>query len=130
MRIRTFKKGDFILILVIAIGAALLFVWNHYPASGQHQVFAVITQDGQVVREVSLEQLGELEDMELQSNGVDLTIRLERGRIRFSASTCPDQICVHSGWLSQAGDRAVCLPAKVVVKVLGQSNGAPDSVAY
>lgn len=54
-------------------------------------------------------------------DGIEVTLEVNDGRIRFVQSGCPDQICVQSGWLSQAGQTAACLPAGVAVRVAGDS---------
>ncbi|MCX7828212.1 MAG: NusG domain II-containing protein [Thermanaerothrix sp.] len=38
---------------------------------------------------------------------------------RVLDADCPDRLCVKQGWLSKAGDQAVCLPHRLVVRVRG-----------
>jgi len=45
-------------------------------------------------------------------------IQVRDGQIRFVDSPCPNKLCVHSGWLSQGGENATCLPNKISVQVL------------
>lgn len=54
-------------------------------------------------------------------NGISLTLEVADGCVRVRESGCPDQICVHSGWLSSAGQTAACVPAGVAVRVTGDS---------
>lgn len=56
----------------------------------------------------------------------EVTFEVRDGAIRFLSSDCPDQICVHTGFLRTAGQFAVCLPYKLVLRVEG--DGAPDAV--
>ena len=35
----------------------------------------------------------------------------------FESSDCPDQICVHAGWLAKDMDIAICMPNRVSVVV-------------
>ncbi len=46
------------------------------------------------------------------------------GRVRMAEADCPDQICVRTGWVSAAPQQIVCLPYRVVVKVV--SAAPPD----
>ncbi|NLL91322.1 MAG: hypothetical protein GX222_02750 [Ruminococcaceae bacterium] len=47
-----------------------------------------------------------------------VTLRVTGGRIQFINSVCPDHICESYGLIpSEINDTAVCLPARVVVKV-------------
>ena len=38
-------------------------------------------------------------------------------------SDCPGQDCVHSGAVSRAGQSIVCLPARIVVELVGAADG-------
>ena len=40
-----------------------------------------------------------------------------------SADDCPGQDCVHSGAVSRAGQSIVCLPARIVVELVGAADG-------
>jgi hypothetical protein len=56
-------------------------------------------------------------------------IRVEKGRIRFDSSGCPDKLCVKAGWLSKKGDMAVCLRGSLIIKIEGQSDDV-DGVTF
>ncbi len=46
-------------------------------------------------------------------------IQVRDGQVRFVNSPCPNQLCVHTGWLSQGGEVSICLPNKVSLQILG-----------
>lgn len=46
-------------------------------------------------------------------------IEVEAGRARIAASPCRQQICVHRGWLTRAGDLAACVPNRILLRVHG-----------
>jgi hypothetical protein len=46
-------------------------------------------------------------------------IAIQHGQVRFTQSPCRNQYCVHQGWLSRAGQVAVCLPNQVSLELLG-----------
>lgn len=56
------------------------------------------------------------------------TIVAEKNRICFLESDCPDKICVKTGWLSQPGEIAVCLPNKIIIKLEQDKNQNVDGV--
>ncbi len=62
------------------------------------------------------------ENRTLQINGVvgTSTLKIEDGKIRFTASPCLGKQCIHSGWLAHAGEFAACLPNRISVAVLGE----------
>lgn len=59
---------------------------------------------------------------------IDLVVEIADGRVRIAHSDCPDQVCVHSGWLSHDGQAAACVPAGVCVQVIG-GDSTVDGVA-
>jgi len=50
----------------------------------------------------------------------DSVVEVHDGRVRFISSPCRGKQCVHSGWLSHAGELAACLPNGIMVSVLGR----------
>ena len=46
-------------------------------------------------------------------------IVIANGKARFASSPCPNQYCVHQGWLSHKGQAAICLPNQVSLELLG-----------
>lgn len=113
---RFFKKGDLLIIGGIVLAAALLlvfFVWNR-SRGGTAQV-TLVTSEGSEVTEISL-----AEDKIVHIEGAPFAVTLEvsDGRIRFIESQCPDHICENVGWLQYEGDEAICLPAKVWLKIV------------
>lgn len=55
----------------------------------------------------------------LELAGVDVVLEVKDHAIRVLRSDCPDQICVHAGWLSRDMDVAICMPNRVAVTVTG-----------
>lgn len=67
---------------------------------------ALVEVDGQVVLERDLSSLAGTETVPLEgANGIQLTVELSPKGARVASSTCPDQVCVHTGLLTRAGDR-------------------------
>jgi len=50
----------------------------------------------------------------------DSVIEIKESQVRFLESPCTGQQCVHSGWLSAAGELAACLPNRISIQLLGQ----------
>ena len=46
-----------------------------------------------------------------------------------TASTCPDQVCVQTGQLTRAGESAICLPARVTLRLEGGGDSV-DATVY
>lgn len=119
MRLK-FKFGDIIVIIIILLAAALTtanYLQGNYSART-----AVITQNNKVLQRISLDE--QLTDSIYIDYAGDFpgTIEVLDGKIRFYSAECPDQVCVKTGWISQPGQIAVCLPAGVIIKIEGVNN--------
>ena len=124
-----FKSGDKILIVGLIVIAACLMAWYGRGTNPHQHLTAVITHDGKLVKRIDLSNLNKPENIELDEEGIPQTIRAEKGRIRFLASDCPHKTCVKTGWLRRPGAKAVCIPSKVVISIVGD-NKPVDILAY
>ena len=118
------KRGDFIMLMGTGIIAGGLFLvtgstdwFRRVTRSEDAPLIARIEQDGETFQELNLKNVTEKENIRL-NNDLNVIIEVEPERIRFLESDCPDNICINTGWLSQEGDNAVCLPARTVVTIV------------
>lgn len=56
-------------------------------------------------------------------------ILIDHGKVRVASDPGPRQYCVKQGWLSRAGEVAMCLPNQVSIELLGAEK-AYDSLNY
>lgn len=56
-------------------------------------------------------------------------IEIRNGVVRVARDPGPRQLCVHQGWLTRAGQLAICLPNRVSIEVVGRDR-SHDSLAY
>ena len=104
------------LVLLAAGSAALLLL---RPAGAEHPV-ARIALDGELVREIDLTGVDKPFFFTVEGPaGLTNTILVEPGRIRVSEADCPDQICVHQGFISDGTTPIVCLPTKLIIQIIG-----------
>lgn len=129
MNTSIFKSGDKILIAAIIVIAGLVMVWNYYGAASDQGLTAVITHDSKLIKQIELSSLNRTQTIDLTNEGIHQVIRAEKGRIRFVESNCPNKTCVNTGWLTKPGDKAVCIPSHVFVKVVGEKKQT-DVLAY
>jgi len=122
-RLPRLLAGDWLLLLAGLVAVAWLFasLWHDEPAgrlrirAGDH-VFATLSLDQKRTLEVPGPQ------------GIS-RIMIDHGKVRFESSPCRNQYCVHQGWLTHAGQAAVCLPNQVSVELLGNEK-VYDSINY
>lgn len=53
------------------------------------------------------------------SNGYTLTVESADGWVDVTRADCPTQDCKHSGAIKRAGQSIVCLPARIVITLVG-----------
>ena len=105
-----FRVWDiFVLLLVLALVATALYMVLA-PSKGQT---AEVFLDGEKVMTIRLDQ-----DKVIPLD--HLTIHVEKGALWVEDADCPDKICEKTGRISKKGQSIVCLPNRVVIKILGK----------
>ena len=61
-------------------------------------------------------------------NGSRNLIEIQNHQIHIREADCPDQTCVHAGWLSDNGLPIVCLPNRLVIRAT-HPTGETDAMA-
>lgn len=129
---RLWNGKDGILILSLLFIALLAGVWwyirSSRPSSGGRVCY--IEHERAVVMTVPLD---------VHDLNTDYTFSIEQlpqvvfevrdGNIAFVQSDCPDQVCVHTGFLGQPGQFAACLPNRISIRIDGETDiNAPDVI--
>lgn len=52
------------------------------------------------------------------------------GRIRMKHSPCPNQTCVRMGKIDRPGDMIVCVPNRVVIRIVKTGDADLDGVTF
>ena len=110
------KTGD----KLVLISAVLFVGWlySQFWFSAGHGDFVQITIDE---KEQQLVSLAENKVLKMKGTAGISELEIKDGRIRFNRSPCPNQICVHAGWLQYGGEFAACLPNRVAVEVVANN---------
>lgn len=112
------KAGKLALIFLAAVAAACCAFLLLRPQ--ERGTVAVIRRDGVVLREIDLSELDAPLTFTVEGeNGLWNTVTAQPGRVRVESAGCPDQICVHQGWISDTSVPIVCLPNKLVIEISG-----------
>lgn len=117
------KWAVFFLIVIIICSVMLMI--RH--SSSDDAVIAHVIQDGKLIDEIDLSKVREPYEFSVSCESGSNTIRVESGRICVTDADCPDKICIHTGYISDAVTPIVCLPHKLTVTVSGA--GRYDAVA-
>lgn len=54
------------------------------------------------------------------------TIVIENGEVYMKDAACPDRLCISQGKISRAGESIICLPHKLVVRIVDVSGSDTD----
>lgn len=118
------RRHDIILGLLLLIIAATLFAVDVTGVSGSSRNKTVIVSiDGKKEAEYPLKEDGVylLEGSHLGTN--KLVIKDEKAYIE--EASCPDKQCMKQGKISKAGEMLVCLPNRVVIKIVDANEEEP-----
>lgn len=126
---------DALVVCVVILLATLsaVTIWGGERESGELTV--VISVDGEEVERWPLKE-GPDGDGVYSHNGYTLKVGMsypiypDVPCIRVVESDCPTQDCVHTGEISRSGQSIVCLPARIIIQLVGGAESAdgPDLV--
>lgn len=121
------KLGDLLIlaaIVALACGALFFGVGSKTAAA---DITALVYSDGTLVRSIRLDAVADSIQIQLDGPAAN-TLRVEKGRIRYEHSDCPDKTCVHTGWLTRPGQLAACLPNRTYIKIVGNQYADGEDV--
>lgn len=121
------KRLNLILVLAIAAVACVgLVATRLMGANTNADTATVVIRDGeQNAYELPLSQnTTKTVTTDLGTN----LIEIKDGRVHVEEADCPNQDCVHQGWVDAAGEQIVCLPHKLTVDIVDESAKATYDV--
>ena len=105
-------RNDLILILLPLLAAGLLFLLLRPGGGGQ---YVLVTVDGQ---EVGRYPLGEDRTVTIGEEDYNI-LEIRDGAAAVTDANCGDHTCVRTGKIRRAGETIICLPHRLVVKIIG-----------
>ncbi len=118
--------GSSLLIAGLLLLCALAFLIRSLLPQG---TVAVVERNGKELLRQELSQLDRPREVTIEGeNGMILTLVFYPDGAAVTSSQCPDKVCVHTGKLTQAGETALCLPAKISLRLEGEAK--TDGVTY
>lgn len=122
------RKGDFIIIAVVAVSALVFWLLNGYFFR-EKGVYAEIYHNLKLVRRIELSTAPEGKFSIPGASNVIFQIYDDKS-IAFIESDCPDKVCIRSGRLRLAGQFAACLPNRIMLKIVSEEKDreGPDLI--
>ena len=120
------KRREIILFSVLAAAAVCIILvvqWKKHTSPPASRIRIEIS--GSLFGEYDLSK-----DQSIDINGHNL-LQISNGSAFMTEADCPDHLCIRQFRIDHIGDTIICLPNKVVVIGLGETDQAPllDGVA-
>ncbi|MCC6094510.1 MAG: NusG domain II-containing protein [Eubacterium sp.] len=112
MNKKSFGRNDLLLILGIAAAAILMLLAYYHHMRYVENPMLEITVDNKTYGIYDLDK-----DARIQINDTNVC-EIHDGTVRMISADCPDQVCVHSSPLTKRGGSIVCLPNRVVLRII------------
>lgn len=113
------NRYDYIIfIVVLAIGAYLIFKDTVKP-----EYIKIISYKETTIYPIYMNRIIE------PKLDYPLKIEIKNGRVRVIEAHCPNKICEGMGWIDKAGDSIVCVPNRLVIKLIGGGEGEIDGIS-
>ena len=125
-------------LLVIAILCGIrIYAVSHSSTGNGQALYADIYQSGEFLETIRLDTVTDEYTFEVPGEcGASNTVCVCPGSIAMISANCPDQICVHQGFISTSLLPITCLPNRLVIRVRevaacsDDTTLAPDGVTY
>ncbi len=108
------RGREWLVVLGLLAACGLLF-WLLFPK--REGLRALVMVEGETVYTLSLEQVAGEQVLPLDTEP-KTWVKVDAEGICFVNSQCPDKICMGYGVLHRAGETAVCLPARAIIRVV------------
>lgn len=111
---RLFKWGDAVVVaavLLTALAVFLLFLPQEDAA------FAAVYLDGKPVDTLPLDKNTQV----TYTGDYHSTVTVRDGKVAVTASDCPGEDCVHSGWIDTPARSIVCLPGRLEIRIVADT---------
>lgn len=115
--------GDWLVIIIGFVAVIFMFqqFWSFAPANKLK-----IRQGNKII---GIYDLNQMREIIVHGAIADAKISILQGKVRFKQSPCNNQYCVHQGWLSRAGQVAICIPNQISLQLIG-AKSSYDSLNY
>ena len=115
--------GDWLVIIISLV--AVIFMFQLFWSTEQGSKLKIRQGD----KIIGTYDLNQTRDLHIHGALGDSLISIVQGKVRFKQSPCRNQYCVHQGWLSRAGQVAICIPNQISLQLIG-TKSSYDSLNY
>lgn len=114
---KTLSNRFWLILLTVVVSGSALAAWLLFSRVSTGST-AVIYLDGEQVNRIDLSAVTESYTLTYTGkSGITDVVEVAPGKIRVKEATCPDQVCVHQGWIKNGVAPLVCLPNALVIQI-------------
>lgn len=114
---KTLSNRFWLILLGVIVAGSALAAWlllSRVPTGS----IAAIYLDGELVERIDLAAVTESYTRTYTGkSGITDVVEVARGKIRVKEADCPDQVCIHQGWIETGVVPVVCLPNALVIQI-------------
>lgn len=125
------KKWDVIiivaLIIISLIPEGVMFITN----SNKHSsLYVEVYSEGKLYKKLPLNKDSGKTTFTIDNELGDNVIEINNEQVKIIDADCPDKICVKAHAISKPGESLICLPHKLVVRIIGEGKQETDEVSF
>ena len=123
------RFGDAVVVVLVLAAAFASMFFIAGAVAREKGGTAIVEVNGREAARVVLAENQRKRTLTVEGVDGPSTMVFERGGVRMTRSACRDKICIHMGTIDARGKAIVCLPNRVVIRVVGNRNsGKVDTV--
>ena len=107
------KKKDFILIFAVLLVIATTFGINYFINTKRGENIEIYV-DNKLYKTYSID---DDEEIKIKSKEGYNIVKIHDHGVEITEASCPDKVCVNSGFITKPSESIVCLPNKVHIKI-------------
>jgi hypothetical protein len=124
------KRTD--VIIIVALLAVSLISVLLLSLTRKEGAYVKIEIDGEVAYVLPLGENAKQEITKIGANGEKILtnrISIENGEVFMEYADCPDKTCIHNGKVRYSGESIICLPNRVAVIIISETDEGVDFVS-
>jgi len=125
------KKWDVIIIIALIIISFMPETIIFITTRNKYNSFYVeVYSEGKLYKKLSLKKDAKEVTFTIANELGTNIIEINKAQVKIIDADCPDKICVKAHAISKPGEALICLPHKLVVKIIGEGKQETDEVSF